>query len=89
MLLFYYFLTGGGGSGQFDYSVYPALPFDILSSQRAGRPSFHLLKVVRWGGGLFDYSVKPGPDLLRFRLCLVLLVTRLAKARFCQVGEQV
>ena len=35
--------------GQFDYSVYPLLPFEILSSQRVGRPSFHLLKVV-WGG---------------------------------------
>ena len=40
-------------------------------------------------GGLFDYSVKPGPDLLRFRLGLVRLVTRSAKARFGQVGDQV
>ena len=40
-------------------------------------------------GGLFDYSVKPGPDLARSRLGLVRLVTRSAKARFSQVGEQV
>ena len=40
-------------------------------------------------GGLFDYSVKPGPDLSRFRLGLVRLVTRSAKARFGQVGDQV
>ena len=44
--------------------------------------------VVGWGG-LFDYSVKPGPDLSRFRLGLVRLVTRSAKARFGQVGDQV
>ena len=41
------------------------------------------------GGGLFDYSVKPGPDLARSRLGLVRLVTRSAKARFSQVGDQV
>ena len=40
-------------------------------------------------GGLFDYSVKPGPDLSRFRLGLVRLVTRSAKARWDQVGDQV
>ena len=40
-------------------------------------------------GGLFDYSVKPGPDLSRSRLGLVRLVTRSAKARFGQVGDQV
>ena len=34
------------------------------------------------GGGLFDYSVKPGPDLSRLRLSLVRLVTRSIKARF-------
>ena len=47
--------------------------------------------VVGWwgGGGLFDYSVYPGPDLSRFRLSLVRLVTRSAKARFGQVGDQV
>ena len=42
-----------------------------------------------WGGGLFDYSVKPGPDLSRLRLSLVQLVTRSIKARFGQVGDQV
>ena len=42
-----------------------------------------------WWDGLFDYSVKPGPDLSRFRLGLVRLVTRSAKARFGQVGDQV
>ena len=42
-----------------------------------------------WGGGLFDYSIKPGPDLSRFRLGLVRLVTRSAKAMFGQVGDQV
>ena len=41
------------------------------------------------GGGLFDYSVKPGPDLSRSRLGLVRLLTRTAKARFGQVGYQV
>ena len=41
------------------------------------------------GGGLFDYSVKPGPDLSRLRLSLVRLVTRSTKARFGQVGDQV
>ena len=38
------------------------------------------------GGGLFEYSVEPGPYLSRFRLGLVRLVTRSAKARF---GDQV
>ena len=46
------------------------------------------LVVVGWGG-LFDYSVKPGPDLSRLRLSLVRLVTRSIKARFGQVGDQV
>ena len=41
------------------------------------------------GGGLFDYSVKPGPDLSRSRLVMVRLLTRTAKARFGQVGDQV
>ena len=46
--------------------------------------------MVGWGGGgLFDYSVKPGPDLSGFRLGLVRLVTRLVKARFGQAGDQV
>ena len=44
--------------------------------------------VVGWGG-LFDYSVKPGPDLSRFRLGFVKLVTRSANARFGQVGDEV
>ena len=44
--------------------------------------------MVGWGG-LFDYSVKPGPDLSRFRLGLVRLVTKSAKAKFGQVGDQV
>ena len=44
--------------------------------------------VVGWGG-LFDYSVKPGPDLSKLRLSLVQLVTRSIKARFGQVGDQV
>ena len=44
--------------------------------------------MVGWGG-LFDYSVKPGPDLSRLRLSLVRLVTRSAKARFGQDGNQV
>ena len=39
-------------------------------------------------GGLFDYSVKPGPDLSRFRLVLVRLVTGSDKARLGQVGGQ-
>ena len=42
-----------------------------------------------WWGGLFDYSIKPCPDLSRFRLGLVRLVTRLAKGRFGQVGDQI
>ena len=41
------------------------------------------------GGGLFDYSVKPGPHLSRSRLGFVRLETRLAKAFFGQVGDQV
>ena len=41
------------------------------------------------GGGLFDYSVKPGQDLSRSRLGLVRVVTRTAKAMFGQVGYQV
>ena len=44
--------------------------------------------MVGWGG-LFDYSVKPGVDISRFRLGLVRLVTWSAKARFGQVGSQV
>ena len=35
---------------------------------------------------LFDYSVKPGPDL---RLSLFRLVTRSIKARIGEVGDQV
>ena len=42
-----------------------------------------------WWGGLFDYSVKPGPDLSRLRLSLVRLVTRSIKARLGKVGDQV
>ena len=47
--------------------------------------------MVGWGGGggLFDYSVKPGPDLSRLRLSLVRLVTRSIKARIGEVGDQV
>ena len=45
--------------------------------------------VVGWGGGLFDYSVKPGPDLSKLRVSLVRLVTRSIKARFGKVGDQV
>ena len=41
------------------------------------------------GGGLFDYSVKPGPDLSRSRIGFVRLLTRTAKAMFGQVGYQV
>ena len=42
-----------------------------------------------WDGGLFDYSVKPGPDLSMSWLGLVRLLTRSAKTRFGQVGYQV
>ena len=42
-----------------------------------------------WWVGLFDYSVKQGPDLSRSGLGLVRLVTRSAKARIGQVGDQV
>ena len=42
-----------------------------------------------WWGGLFDYSVKPGPDLSRSRLGFVRLLTRTAKAMFGQVDYQV
>ena len=38
---------------------------------------------------MFDYSVKPGPDLSRLRVSLVGLVTRSTKARFGQVGDHV
>ena len=44
-----------------------------------------ILVVVGWGGvmwdGLFDYSVKPCPDLSRLRLSLVRLVTRPGQPR--------
>ena len=36
-------------------------------------------------GGLFDYSVKPGPDLSRSWLGLVRLLTRLAKATLAKL----
>ena len=43
--------------------------------------------------GLFDYSVKPGPDLSRSRLGFVRLLTRTTKAMFgyqvSQVKDQV
>ena len=39
------------------------------------------------GGGLFNYSVKPGPELSRSRLGLVRLVIRSVKARFGQVAS--
>ena len=60
-----------------------------LSERRNSKfPSLKsFLVVVEWGGGgLSDYSVKPGPDLSRLRLRLV---TRSIKARFGQVDDQV
>ena len=39
--------------------------------------------VITDDGGLFDYSVKPGPDLSRSWQAVV------SKARFGQVGDQV
>ena len=33
------------------------------------------------GGGLFDYSVKPGPDFVNFKARFGHLVTRLARSR--------
>ena len=43
-----------------------------------------------WGGVVCLIIVSTsGPDLSRFRLSLVRLVTRSAKARFGQVGNQV
>ena len=41
--------------------------------------------VVGWWGGLFDYSVKPGPDLSRSLLGLVRLLIRLAKASLAKL----
>ena len=41
------------------------------------------------GGGLFDYSVKPGPDLSRSRLGFVRLLTRTTKAMFGYQVSQV
>ena len=61
-------LQGEGVSGLSDYSVYSVLPFEILNSQRVGRPSFYLLKVYWWlggGGGLFDYSVYLWPRFVK------------------------
>ena len=46
-----------------------------------GIPALKSLVVGWGGGGLFDYSVKPGPDLSRLRLSLVRLVTGLARSR--------
>ena len=34
-----------------------------------------------WWGGLFDYSVKPGPDFVEFKARFGHLVTRLARSR--------
>ena len=34
-----------------------------------------------YGGGLFDYSVKPGPDFVEFKARFGHLVTRLARSR--------
>ena len=34
-----------------------------------------------YGGGLFDYSVKPGPDFVNFKARFGHLVTRLARSR--------
>ena len=68
-------------------SVGPEGNFSIL---HLGMPIFHLWKVFWWWwGGLFDYSVKPGPDLSRSRLSLAMLVTKWAKARYGQVDDQV
>ena len=70
--------------GLFDYSVNPILFFEILSHQRVRIPSFQLWKVYWWWwwwGGLFDYSVKPGPDFVDFKARLGHLVTRLARSR--------
>ena len=38
-----------------------------------------------WWGGLFDYSVKPGPDFSRSLLGLVRLLIRLAKASLAKL----
>ena len=77
----------GGDSSQFEYSVNPVLPFEIPKTRNA---KFSTKKVYWWGGGgLFDYSVKPGPDLSRSRLGLVKLLTKTAKAMFAQVDYQV
>ena len=49
-------------------------------------------KFTGGGGGVVACLIivsTPGPDLLRFRLGLVRLVTRSTKARFGQVGDQV
>ena len=68
-------------------SVGPEGNFSIL---HLGMLIFHLWKVFWWcRGGLFDFSVKPGPDLSRLRLSLVQLVTWSIKARFGQFGDQV
>ena len=76
----------------FNYSVNQVLPFEIMSHQ-SRNSKFPALKSLLvgwwWWGGLFDYSVKPGPDLSRLRPSLVLLVTRSIKARFGQVVDQV
>ena len=59
--------------------------FPLKSEQSESRNAkFPPLKslLVGGGGGLFDYSVKPGPELSRSRLGLVWLLTRTAKAMF-------
>ena len=38
-----------------------------------------------YGGGLFDYSVKPGLDFVNFKARFGLLVTRLARSRTCLI----
>ena len=67
-----------------------SIQFFPLKFHRLGIPNFQLKTVYWWGGGgLFDYSVKPGPDFVKVMLGLVKLVTRTAKARFGQVDDQV
>ena len=50
----------------------------LVVGGKAGYMQWHSLI---YGGGLFDYSVKPGPDFVKFKARFGHLVTRLARSR--------
>ena len=85
-----------GGSGKFYYSVYCLSSSSLWNSEQSESrqakflpfKSFLVVVVVVVVACLIIVSTS-GPDLSRFRLGLVRLVTRSVKARFGQVGDHV